>query len=293
MIQINLLPGTENKGKAKGKGPVKEGPSGGAFEGFLILMFGLVVFSAVGAAGYTSWSSVHEEKVKFERLDAQKKAVDKEVSTLSPQAKEIAHMRDVFNSQWEVLQSLDPPNRILWCEKINMLANLIPSDVFLTKLDLTEQVVDVETQASIDARTKWESAGKKGEKPPVAKRPVISYTLRLTGIATGADNVEQFDNVIKFHDALIANESVDAKGAKHHFMDNFDPNISFETVQANLYEGQPVNQFTFRLQTKAIGGDPNATVKPIETQTAAAAAKKVAPAGGPSRTAAARRKPAA
>lgn len=272
MIQINLLPTTDRKGGAAKKAE-KVKSVGGAFESLVVLVFAGATFAVVGATGYLSWNKVHQTKVAYHKLESEKKQIESEIDKFSDKAKEVQRMREIFDNQWEVLQSLDPPNRILWSEKINMLADLIPADVFLTKLHLEEHVTDVEIESSIEAREKWEAGGKKGPKPPVVKKPVITYTFRITGLATGSDNVEQFDNVIKFSDAIVAHESTDARGNKTRFMDNFSPNIDFEELEATLYEGTPVNQFTFRLTTEPMGKDEKPASKPTQVAESNQAAK--------------------
>jgi hypothetical protein len=158
-------------------------------------------------------------------------------------------MREVLNNQWELLQALDPPDRILWAEKLDMLANLMPANVFLTDIVVHENLVEVETESSIRARRKWEANDKKGPRPPVRKKPIITYVLNIKGLATGSDNVEQFDNVLKFHQALVNHQYVDDKDVKRRFMEGFNPNIEFESVRATLYQGFPVNEFSFRMRT--------------------------------------------
>lgn len=257
MIQINLLPDST---KAKSK-PKKRSSSSISTGGPIIVLFALVAFGGVGALGFASWNSVHKVKANFLKLRAEKQAVEKEVDQFSSKAKEIKRLRQLFTNQWEVLQSLDPPDRILWAEKVNMLAELMPTDVFLTKVELEENVVEVEIESSIQARQAWEKGGKKGDKPEVVKKPVITYDFTLTGLATGDDNVEQFDNVIKFHDALVSAESTNARGETRRFMDRFDPNVEFETVEAVLYEGVPVNKFIFKLRTQPAASDGPKTLR--------------------------------
>lgn len=272
MIQINLLPENDKKGRAPKKAggmTLEAGPGQGG--NVLVAVVALAVASVVGGAGYFSWNTVHQAQMATRKLEAEKKEVATQIAGLSDQAKEIQHLREVFNNQWEVLQSLDPPDRILWSEKVNMLAHFIPADVFVSKLKLDEEIVEVELQSSIEARQKWEEGGKKGTKPEVTKKPVINYTLRITGQATGADNVEQFDNVLKFHDAMKAYETVDNSGTKRSFMDCFNPDIEFENIQATLYEGFPVNQFTFKLRSK-----PVSPTEPTKEETDSKAAKEPA-----------------
>lgn len=261
MIQINLLPEADKKGR--GRKTAKAAGAGSApFGSAVVAMAAVAVVVIVGGTGYNSWSGVHEVKAKVAKLVAEKQVVEEEIGQLSDEAREIRRLRQVFSNQWEVLQSLDPPNRILWSEKINMLANLMPAEIFLSEIDLKETVLEIEIQASIDARQKWSDDGKRGTEPLPVKKPIITYTLQLKGLATGPSGVEQFNNVIRFHDALVAHESVDETGTKRRFMENFNPSIEFESVKATLYEGVPVNEFIFRLRTipAGTGGKPNAPV---------------------------------
>jgi len=248
MIEINLLPENEKKGrKRKNAGAMLGSPAG--VEKYVVIGTGVIAALLVVVLGYGSVSKVAAAKGKFDSLQAENRALDKEVSELSDKAQEIREMRLVLDNQWEILQSLDPPNRVLWCEKIEMLSSLIPSDVFLTEVNIDENVVEVELESSIAARQEWEKDGREGPKPQVVKKPIITYAFLLKGLTTGSNNIEQFDNVIKFHDALIGHEVKQASGETHRFMDNFNPNIEFETVEATLYEGVPVNEFIFRLKT--------------------------------------------
>lgn len=251
MIEINLLPETERKGRAtaaRKPGAAAGGPSG--MEGLAVLAFAAIVTIVVVAGGLFSFSKVRaaEQHVQAKRQELRK--VENEIQKHAREARQIRRMREVLNNQWEVLQALDPPDRILWAEKLDMLANLMPPNVFLTNIEVTENLVEVETQASIRNRRRWERNDKQGPRPPVVKKPVITYRLVLKGLTTGSDNVEQFDNVLKFHQALVNHERVDEDGVKRAFMDGFNPNIEFESVRATLYQGFPVNEFSFRMRTK-------------------------------------------
>lgn len=269
MIEVNLLPESELKGRAKRKTPKKATNPGGGMASLAIFVFAVGCMSAVGATGYYSWNQVHAAKAKVGVLQADKRVVDGEIEKLADEAQEIRHLREVFSNQWEILQSLDPPKRVLWCEKINMLSDLIPPDIFLTDLKVQEHVVEVEIQSSIDARMKWEADNRKGPQPPRAMKPVITYTLTLVGVATGADNNEQFDNANNFQKALASHVGVNAQGEKTRFMENFDPVIDFRSLEATLYEGVPVNQFTYILRTRPISSEEPSSVKTASIDTKA------------------------
>jgi hypothetical protein len=68
-------------------------------------------------------------------------------------------------------------------------------------------------------------------------------------LALGEDNVKQFNNMMRFHDAMMNFETVDEKGVRRQFMDGFEDEIEFKSVEAEVYHGKPVNKFTFVLKT--------------------------------------------
>jgi hypothetical protein len=254
MIRINLLPGTEKKARA-GKAAAAAPPGGGAMHPIVLLA--LLAFGAVD--GYLFWSaqakvSGSRETVAAKKADLQK--VYDQINELGPEAAQIDYEMKLFDTQLEVLESLKP--RLLWSQKLNQLAKLIPTTVFLNELTLTENFREVETKSSIEARKAWEKK-KLGPKPETQKKPVISYAIRMTGLSTGTDSVEQLDNVAKFHDALVGFEEKNEKGETVRFMDNMKPSIAFEFVEAYIYQRQyPVQRFAFRLESLAMG-DQEAT----------------------------------
>lgn len=254
MIEINLLPETERKGRAKAPGAGAGRSSG--MEGFAILALAGLMTVVVATGGLYSRSKIKAAERKVQQRRSELARIESEIQKNQKEAQQIRRMRDVLNNQWELLQALDPPDRLLWSEKMDMLANLMPANVFLSEIGVKENIVEVETQASIANRKKWEANKKQGPKPPVIKKPIITYTLGLKGLTTGSDNVEQFDNVLKFHQALVSYKRADAKGVQRRFMQGFDPNIEFETVRATLYQGFPVNEFSFKLKTKPAAERP-------------------------------------
>jgi Tfp pilus assembly protein PilN len=251
MIEINLLPQQEAKGRKPGR-KVAAGSPGGGLETAAVLMLAAVMTVLVFSSGFYSYSQVKAAQDEVEAKRRQLRAVEAEIAKHQREAQTVRRMRQVLNNQWELLQALDPPDRILWSEKLEMLATLMPPNVFLSQIDVVENVVEVETKASIERRRQWEANRRQGPRPPVVRKPIITYVLTVKGLATGADNIEQFDNVLKFHQALISHKTVDHKGAERAFMDGFNPNIEFESVLATLFEGVPVNEFSFKLRTKPL-----------------------------------------
>lgn len=276
MIEINLLPESERKGRvAAGRKPAAAaGGAGSGMEGIAVLAFAAAMTVIVAAGGLFARAQISAAEQRTEAKRAELRQIEAEIQKHQREARQIRRMREVLNNQWELLQALDPPDRILWSEKMDMLANLMPANVFLSNVNVVENVVEVETQASIRRRQQWEQNNRQGPRPPVVKKPIITYVLTLRGLTTGSDNVEQFDNVLKFHQALVNHSSVDHKGVKRAFMDGFNPNIEFESVRATLFEGFPVNEFSFRLRTKP--STPTEAKKPAAGKAGAAKAPAAA-----------------
>lgn len=280
MITINLLDQGSAKGRpgkpaAPGARPSAGGGGGGSLLTILALLFALGINGAAGWFGYQNYSSAHK---RFAAIKGEHDKVQAEIANKENEAESVRKYREVVENQLDVLNSLDPADRILWAEKLNMLSGLMPTNVFLAEIDVQEKVTMVETEQSKQARAKWQKMKKaekdKTKEPKIVTKPVISYVVRLTGLASGKDNVEQFDNMMKFHRAMTEFETVANSGEARRFMDNFNPNIEFEKVEATVYEGVPVNQFVFKLTTKLMGQD---NPEPAgEVATPAKTSKKVA-----------------
>ena len=278
MITINLLDHSNPKGRpGKPAAPGARSSSGGG-GGFLTILTLVIAVGLNGAAGYVGFSHYSQARERFTAVKVEHEKVKAEIAAKETEAESVRKYREVVANQLDVLNSLDPPDRILWAEKLNMLSGLVPTNVFLAEVDVTEKVDMVETEQSKAARAKWQKMKKadkeKTKEPAIVTKPVISYVVKLTGLASGRDNVEQFDNMMKFHQAMTEYQMVGQGGETRRFMDSFNPNIEFEKVEATVYEGVPVNQFVFKLTTRPMGQD---TEKPAaETAAPAKTTKKVA-----------------
>lgn len=277
MIKINLLPQTSQKGVAA------RATGGGSNHNKALLLAGtVVVMVALNAmAGWAAFRSVYTAKEEVDRIKDKCDLVDKQIKNRMSEADLVRKYREVVTNQMDVLKSLDPPERILWCEKINMLSNLIPPEVFLTEVAVTEHMELIETEASKAARSKWEKAKEKvGKEPEIVKRPIISYQMKLTGLALGKESVDQMNNVMKFHTAMTSYRMSDGKGREHRFMDGFNPNIDLGSIEAAVYQGTPVNQFTFTLRTRTMGTEELKKTEPAAEKPAAVTPPRTARAFG-------------
>ncbi|HOE96373.1 MAG TPA: hypothetical protein PLS90_05570 [Candidatus Sumerlaeota bacterium] len=266
MIQINLLENSSTRHRAR-TAAAGGGAAGGAGTGAgagglgaIVWLALILVLGANGGLGWIAWSKVKVAGDEFRAAERKQKQIEEQIEKQLTEAEQVRKFREVINNQLDVLRSLDPPDRILWSQKVNMLANLIPANVFLTELDIQEDVTMVETEASKAAREAWKKskAEDKGKEPQPVMRPVIKYIVRLTGVALGNDAHQQFENVTRFHHAMINHVEEDAQGGTVRFMDGFQSNIEFEKVEATVYQGTPCNAFTFKLTTHPMGQQENA-----------------------------------
>ncbi|MCX7013976.1 MAG: hypothetical protein NTW86_15725 [Candidatus Sumerlaeota bacterium] len=174
MIRINLLPEelTGRRARAAAAGPP---PSWLVF--VPIVLFVLVdvflfwkVFNARSAAAAATKSMQAELADKEKTRDSKLKSFQ-----------ELRDLKAKLDNQIEILRQLDPPDRILWSEKLNMLALAITPEAFITELTLTEKVTEVETEESIKRRQAWDNdkSEKKGPAPKEVKVPIITQTLAI------------------------------------------------------------------------------------------------------------------
>lgn len=268
MIQINLLEKTTNQSRRRVKTS-----SGGGIGNLLLIVAVVVMVSLNGVSGWWAFNKVNVARTDAMQIKQQIDDLQAKIDAKHSDSEAIARFEEVITNQKHVLASLDPSDRILWCQKINQLAELMPSSVFLDEIVVEEIVRMIETEESKKARAAWEKKpqAERGPEPETVKKPVIHYELTLQGLASGRDNVEQFDNVLAFQRALVGHEMTTESGESVRFMNGFEEQIDFESIEATVYEGMPVNQFVFKLKTIPMGED-----KPALANEAAEGTKQVA-----------------
>lgn len=250
MIRINLLPDAGGK-KAKrgGEAAPRAGSASDVPLPAILIAFVLVVIG--GGLGWNAYSNVQKALGDADKVVKEKQRLEKEIAGLSTKAAEVRKQLARLQVQFRVLEALDPPDRILWSEKLAELSRIIPKDVFLSEIRINESVRQVAIPASAAAIEEWEKGGRKGPKPEVENEPEITYNLSLTGFATGLDNKEQFANVLAFEEALRTAERDLGDGTKRRFSDQFEPIVNIEYISAVLFDKQyPVNEFVFTMKTK-------------------------------------------
>jgi len=248
MIRINLLP-EEMRGR-RGRAPRlrAEGPA-------LWVIGVLVLIAAVNGAflWWILWGR-NETQAETQRLRAELKVKQDQRDAKYKDFQALRDLKKRLENQIEILNSLDPPDRLLWSEKLNMLALVVHPQVFITELAVTEKVTEVETQESIRRRQEWEARQEKVGSPPEAvKVPVITQTLIITAVCTGENERDQMDNALRFAGDLRNFSIPNARGEVERFMDGFN-DVAFGDFESTQLEGRDVCRFTYTLTTLPITG---------------------------------------
>jgi Tfp pilus assembly protein PilN len=245
MIKINLLP-PEIIGRKRKERPLVPKTS------TLIILIIILSYVLVAAEAWWVYNKNAASQNEIAALKAERDAKKKDIEKISKEFKELKALKELATNQIEILNSLDPPNRLLWSEKINMLAELIPRNVYLTAITMTEKVDMIITAESRRRIDEWEKGNKKTPKPPEIKKPVITQTLRLSGITYDENSEERLQRVVDFYYALKDFSTKSASGQVRRFMDNFRDDIQIAPIASDRVEGVTVHKFEFAITTKPI-----------------------------------------
>jgi Tfp pilus assembly protein PilN len=254
MIRINLLP--EELRGARGRASMEARVARQGLSPVVILAI-LLIVAADAAFAWWVFDSRLEAIGERKEKDAKLAELNKKINEKYEDFQELKLLDEKVDNQLSVLESLAPPDRILWYEKLNMLARLVHPSVFITKLQLDEHVTEIETTKSLTTYQEWMDGGKIGPEPPHVKIPQITQTLAITAVTTGKNEVEQHKNALDFLADLQTYEAVNEHGDNTRFMDGFQPEEFgkwlFDTRE--LYKGREVCQFTYTLTTVPTAGE--------------------------------------
>jgi len=245
MIKINLLP--PELTKAKRERVRVAGPSSATPVVILLLV---VIYIFVGSFAYWVIDKKRKDDAEVKQLTQDRDKLKKQIEQKQKEFKELMDLKTLLANQLEILDALNPPNRLLWAEKLNMMADLIPKGVYLTELNVTESVIEVETEESKTRQATWVKGGRKGEQPPVIKKPVITQTLVISGITWANDPEQRLQLIIRFHDAMKEHSYTGRNKKTRRFMDNFKDYIRIDPTYVDSVAGRTVNRFKLILNTK-------------------------------------------
>lgn len=271
MIKINLLPHEPGKRSAAAvKGPGEPSPAP------FFALLALVYLLAIGAGYYVySMAASEQEKVRTQERDLQK--LKAEIQKREAEFEEQNLLSREIEEKYAVVEALGPENRIFWSEKINMIAmarmNLA---VYVTKIELQEQIDEQETAESVARREKWKQDKAKDPQlktpePQAVKQPIINQTLVIHAIAYGNDSSQRLQQINAFS-ANLHNLSWNREsGEKSNFMDRLAHEFTMLPHKVEVVGGVEVIRFGF-----SITAEPQldrTTKQPEADQTAASPAQ--------------------
>jgi len=262
MIRINLLPHDAGSKKAAAKAGAAAGAGGSALVTILIALIGLTL---VGGSGYASWT-IYSETTRLQNEDAElKKTVAKLEKQRDAAAKEYEDLRAKYEkavAKIRVLLMLDPPDRILFAEKLNMIADIRPDGIALTEVQLIENVEMIETSESVDKRKAYDKMKKEERqrlgltaKPQPIKVPNITQTLSIKGIAFDTVQAKRITDISDFRKNLESHFITTPTNSIRRFKDGFVDEVAFgdfNDVNDYLETGRRVTEFQVIFNTKAM-----------------------------------------
>ena len=250
MIKINLLPAEAGGKRAAGAKAGQKGASGGSSFPLYALLLALFM-GGVGYYGYTVYDS-HDQALKSLEADkTKKKKKEDEVKKKEKVFREQFREMQEIEAKFAVVQALNPPNRLFWSEKVNMLA-LAQSKaaVYVTRMKLDERVEEVETEESKKRRADWEvknkaPGGTQDPMPKTIKTPIIYQTLNVEAIAYGVNSAQQTQQISLFNTVLTGMDWTRHDGKKVKFTDGLNPEFRLGNQIVTKVGGIDVLRFSF------------------------------------------------
>lgn len=248
MIKINLLPPEV----AKRQGPSKgfKIPTGGIVPYLLGLA---IIYGGAGYAGFVVYKKGDESKRLLLEAQAKKEKKEKEIKAKEVEVAQLRNQQKEIEEKLRVVESMNPENRIFWSEKLNMIAAArMDLAVYVTKMDLTEEIVDVQTEESKREIAAWKAKATHppGDvEPPIKKAPRINQTLILSAIAYGNDSPQRIRQIVAFGEVLNKFSWNRKTGVKTQFVENM--NSQFEQIDQKLDKVGGIDVMRFGLKIKA------------------------------------------
>ncbi len=249
MIKVNLLP--QPQARKRGAKAAAAPAAGGA----LVTLVLVLAYAVVIGVGFLVFYGKYQSDKALEAARAAKTAVKADIDKLEKEYQDLKTIKALYENQLEVLNALDPPERLLWAEKINLLPQLVPEGIYLTRVLVTEEVKEVETADSLRKKREWEEGGRRGPRPPTVKKPVIKQTLTLEGVAyvegTQSDK-KRLQVFIDFVNNLKEREAVvPFTQKKKGFMEFFE-DVVYEPFSSDVLAGREVSRFVLKLRTRPL-----------------------------------------
>jgi len=284
MIRINLLPEKEVKRRRAAEVAVPARRVSPPTILILVAMFALL-------GGYY-YLGIHKRLTAAQRTErdrrSKKENLDTEIEKRQKGALELQKVENLTKSMLDIVYSLDPEDRLLWSQKLNQISDLVPANVWVTGVTITESIAKKETAGSKRQRKQWEldqlakgkvkKGGRKGLEggPPQVFYPEISQSLQIHAIAYSETDAERIRLINEFHANLFKGVNEQAR-LRDDFTRGFRPGIDIGPISPRIVGGRNVADFSFTLKTiPTVPKDqqelsPAATIKGVAAKAAAKA----------------------
>jgi len=269
MIRINLLPEKEVKQRraAERIGPARQ------VSPLTMLIIAAVVVLLGSFYYFGVQRRVASRKVAEDSLNEQVNRLTKEIAKRKEGAMKLQEAERITKSMLDIVYALDPENRLLWSEKLNQLSDLLPQNVYISRLIVTEAVSKKETASSKRQHDQWVAEQKaQGKKttgkaaqagaPPTVYYPEIVQTLQLTGIAYSESDSERIRLINEFYNNLLRGSNEAAK-ISADFMKGFAKQIDFGGAIPRVVGGRGIAEFSFTLRSKPTAPKDLGTSEPL------------------------------
>ncbi len=249
MIEINLLPQDTAARTTTIKTPSEN-------QGMVAVVATLVaVYAVIFVSAFLIYSNLSSVKNKEESLEADNNELKAEIRDLEDEYKELVDALAVAKNQIALLEALDPEERLFWAEKLNILPLLVSDGIYLTSLEVSENVREVETKASREARAQW-AKDKQGPEPPRLTQPIITQTLLMKGVSYVTDGTsdERLGQIVEYINTLRNDTAtVPFSGEDVSFMEHFKPQIPYRDVRGNRLQERDITEFTLTMVSNPMG----------------------------------------
>lgn len=219
MIKVNLLPETKRK-KMEDRSLI-------ILFGFLCFAFFVSLFAGIILFSISSNQArkASEAKTKVKRLEAK-------VDELKPQVELNRSELDDLQNKKDVIELLMGKNRIRWANVMDMLADVIPRNVYLYQFTLEEHREKIKVQTSSSKKKKGKTKDK----------IIVSKTLQLQGFTNSDSKEDDLTYIASFMNKLKTNQE---------FQNHFTDDIVFSSTKKVVVAGKVINLFELNLELKS------------------------------------------
>ncbi len=247
MIKVNLLPADSGKRQTASRKP--SSPSAAPF--YLLLM---LLYMVAAAGGYFVYSMGAEASAEVRSQTSKRDKLKAEVQKRQTEFEENNLRSQEIEEKYAVVEALGPQNRIFWSEKVNMIAMArLNLAVYITKIELEEQIDERETPESVARREVWAAAKQKDPKlqtpePQPVKQPIINQTLVISAIAYGTDSSQRLAQIRSFYENLNAVKWKRESGVSARFLNRMAAEFEQLPQKVDRVAGVDVIRFGFRIK---------------------------------------------